>query len=109
MQDNSTSMNLQMMKISLFAIVAGIFAVLYCGVNAYSLVTPIMSVIVGQAAHALGVHKRTVNILTVFMILTFLIILPYLESHPAVWKKFENSLGPVLGKESGDSLRKSPK
>lgn len=62
---------------------------LVCDVRAYVLVTPIMSILVGQAAHTLGVHKRTVIRLIVLIIFAFLVVLPYIESHPQILSKMK--------------------
>lgn len=84
-------MSKDMIKISLLAIAGGIFTVLVCKVHAYFLVTPIMSILVGQAAHTLGAHKKTVNRLIVMIILIFLVVLPYIESHPETLDKMKAS------------------
>lgn len=84
-------MSKDMIKISLLAIAGGIFTVLVCKVHAYFIVTPIMSILVGQAAHTLGAHKKTVNRLIVMIILIFLVVLPYIESHPEILDKMKVS------------------
>ncbi|MBK9215788.1 MAG: hypothetical protein IPM59_09320 [Chloracidobacterium sp.] len=82
-------MSKDMIKISMLAIAGGIFTVLVCKVHAYFLVTPIMGILVGQAAHTLGAHKKTVNRLIVMIILIFLVVLPYVESHPETLDKMK--------------------
>ena len=84
-------MNKDLIKMSILAIVGGVFAVLFSGVSALSLVTPVMSIIVGQAAHSFGLNKKTINTMIVLIVLTFFIVLPYLESHPMIAKKVLNN------------------
>lgn len=77
-------MKKDVIKIGLLAIGGGIFAVLICNAQPYVLLAPIMSTIVGQSAHTLGAHKKNVNRLIVFIILIFLVVLPFAASNPDV-------------------------
>lgn len=68
--------------ICLLAIAGGIFSVTVCGVNPTNLMAPLLGVIVGQTATALGTNRRMVNLLSIIVILMFLFVLPYAQSHP---------------------------
>jgi len=85
-------MSNDVIKISLLAIAGGIFAVLVCNAQPYVLLAPIISVIVGQTAHAFGNPKKPLNRLIVLIILLFLVVLPYMESHPSELSKMKVSL-----------------
>ncbi len=85
-------MNKDAIKIGLLAIAGGIFAVHICNAQPYVLLAPIMSIIVGHSAQTLGGHKKNVNRMIVLIILTFLVVLPYLESHPKAISRIKVNL-----------------
>lgn len=89
-------------KISMYAIICGLFAVVVSEAQPFVLLAPIMSVLVGQTGQALGTETKSLNRLTVAIITIFLVVLPFIDRHPKAISNLK-----VAFEQNYDWLRKS--